>query len=119
MLPGLSFPNVRDMDVKQIWYESDGFNRFRGDDWMQEPCRSCAEKEKDRGGCRCQAYMLAGDAAAADPVCDKSAAHHTVLEAVERAQHPELHAVRETPLVFRGPVESKRLIAEARRVEVR
>ena len=72
MLPGLDFPNVREMNVKDIWFDSDGFNRFRGDGWMKEPCRTCPEKEKDLGGCRCQAYMLTGDAANADPVCDKS-----------------------------------------------
>ena len=44
-----------------------GFNHFRGDSWMREPCRSCPEKHKDFGGCRCQAYMLTGDAANADP----------------------------------------------------
>ena len=72
MLPGLSFPNVRDMDLRQIWYDSEGFNRFRGTGWMKEPCRSCPEQEKDLGGCRCQAYVLSGDPANADPVCDKS-----------------------------------------------
>ncbi len=108
MLPGLSFPNVRDMDVRRIWFESEGFNRYRGDGWMKEPCRSCAEKEKDLGGCRCQAFMLTGDAAAADPVCDKSPMHDKVLEAVERAQGDAAPAVREVPLVFRGPQESLR-----------
>lgn len=115
MLPGLSFPNVRDMGVREIWYDSEGFNRFRGDDWMQEPCRSCPEKEMDRGGCRCQAFMLAGDAAAADPVCDKSSAHHVVLEAVERAQRPVRPVAKEAPLIFRGPAESRRLIEEGRK----
>ncbi len=67
MLPGLSFPNVRDMGIKEIWYESEGFNRYRGDGWMKEPCRTCPEKEKDHGGCRCQAYMLTGDAEAGLP----------------------------------------------------
>ncbi|ATE60804.1 pyrroloquinoline quinone biosynthesis protein PqqE [Thauera sinica] len=113
MLPGMSFPNVRGMGVREIWYDSPGFNRFRGDGWMQEPCRTCPEKEKDRGGCRCQAYLLAGDAAAVDPVCDKSPAHRKVLEAVERAQRPDVCAVREMPLIFRGPAESKRLIARS------
>lgn len=107
MLPGLAFPNVRDMDVRSIWYDSEGFNRYRGDGWMKEPCRSCPEKEKDLGGCRCQAFMLTGDPAAADPVCDKSPSHHKVLEAVARADRGE-SAVVERPLVFRGPEESRR-----------
>ncbi|MDH4872207.1 pyrroloquinoline quinone biosynthesis protein PqqE, partial [Pseudomonas sp. BN515] len=62
------FPNVKEHDLKHIWYESFGFNRFRGYDWMPEPCRSCDEKEKDFGGCRCQAFLLTGDASNADPV---------------------------------------------------
>ena len=61
------------MDLRAIWYDSEGFNQFRGTGWMKEPCRSCAEQEKDLGGCRCQAYLLSGDPANADPVCDKSA----------------------------------------------
>ena len=70
MLPGLTFPNVRDHDLRWIWYDSPGFNAYRGDDWMKEPCRTCPEKVKDFGGCRCQAYMLTGDATNADPVCE-------------------------------------------------
>ena len=88
MLPGLEFPNVRAAGVEQIWYDSPGFNHFRGDAWMKEPCRSCPEKAKDFGGCRCQAYLLTGDAANADPVCDLSPHHHLVTEAVARAQRP-------------------------------
>jgi pyrroloquinoline quinone biosynthesis protein E len=88
MLPGLRFPNVRDASVEWIWRESPGFNHFRGDSWMKEPCRSCPEKTKDFGGCRCQAYLLTGDAANADPVCDLSPHHHLVTEAVERANRP-------------------------------
>ena len=74
MLPGLTFPNARDHDMKWIWYDSPGFNTYRGDAWMKEPCRSCPEKVKDFGGCRCQAFMLTGDATNADPVCSSLAA---------------------------------------------
>ena len=109
MLPGLAFPNVRDMSVKDIWYESEGFNRFRGDGWMKEPCRTCPEKEKDLGGCRCQAYMLSGDPANADPVCDKSPHHHVVEAAVELAQIPDSERTVVEPLIFRDPKESRRL----------
>ena len=105
MLPGLAFPNVREMSVREIWYESEGFSRYRGDGWMKDPCRSCPDKEKDLGGCRCQAYMLAGDPAAADPVCDKSPAHGKVTDAVARAQQPGTPAA---PLIFRDPRESRR-----------
>src|SRR5574337_862250 len=108
MLPGLAFPNVRDMGVREIWYESEGFNRYRGDGWMKDSCRSCPDKEKDLGGCRCQAYMLTGDAAAADPVCDRSPAHHHVTGALARAERGEGGAA---PLVFRDPAESRRRVA--------
>lgn len=112
-LPGLEFPNVRDHSVAQIWNDSDAFNRFRGFDWMKEPCRSCPEKEKDFGGCRCQAYMLTGDAANADPVCDKSPHHSQLHEEVNRidglAGAPEFEA---KPLVFRNMKNSKALSGE-------
>lgn len=107
MLPGLSFPNVREMSVGEIWYDSDGFNRYRGDGWMSDTCKRCPDKEKDLGGCRCQAFMLAGDATAPDPVCDKSPAHQVVLDAVARAQQPGV--VSTAPLVFRDPKASRRL----------
>ncbi len=73
-----------------IWRDSPAFNRFRGDAWMKEPCRSCPEKHKDFGGCRCQAYLMTGDATNADPVCDKSPHHHLVLEAVARAERAQV-----------------------------
>jgi PqqA peptide cyclase len=86
MLPGLSLPNVSAASLHGIWYESEAFNRFRGDAWMKEPCRSCPEKHKDFGGCRCQAYLMTGDAANADPVCELSPDHALVTAAVARAE---------------------------------
>jgi pyrroloquinoline quinone biosynthesis protein E len=68
-IPGLRFENVRDRPLGQIWRESEAFNRFRGTAWMPEPCRSCALREVDFGGCRCQAALLTGDAARTDPAC--------------------------------------------------
>lgn len=103
MLPGLAFPNVREVSVREAWYESDGFNRFRGTGWMKEPCASCEERERDFGGCRCQAYLLAHDPYAADPVCDKSPHHAAVTAAVARAQQD---GVRQFPLVFRDRANS-------------
>jgi len=79
-LPGIDFPSVREQSLSDIWYRSDAFNRFRGTDWMAEPCRSCDRREIDWGGCRCQAFLLAGDAARADPVCALSP-DHAVVEA--------------------------------------
>lgn len=109
MLPGLTFPNVREHSIRDIWFDSEGFNRYRGTGWMKEPCASCDQREVDLGGCRCQAYMLAHDAAAADPVCSKSPQHHLVQAAVERAATINEKAVTEHPLVFRDPVNSRRL----------
>lgn len=106
MLPGLEFPNVRDRSIRHIWNDSDAFNHYRGDSWMKEPCRSCPEKGRDFGGCRCQAYLLTGDAANADPVCDLSPYHHLVTEAVERASRQE---IGEKPLLFRDPRNSRKL----------
>ncbi|HEV8018616.1 MAG TPA: pyrroloquinoline quinone biosynthesis protein PqqE [Steroidobacteraceae bacterium] len=106
MLPGLSLPDVRTADIGTIWYESAAFNRFRGEAWMQEPCRSCPERSKDFGGCRCQAYLLTGDAANADPVCDLSPHHHLVTDAVARAQ-------RAPALVFRDHRVSIPVVVEA------
>jgi pyrroloquinoline quinone biosynthesis protein E len=83
----VQFPNVKDHSLRHIWYDSFGLNRFRGYDWMPEPCRSCDEKERDFGGCRCQAFMLTGDASNADPVCAKSAHHGKILAAREEADH--------------------------------
>ena len=61
MLPGVAFPSVREMGLREIWFDSEGFNRYRGTGWMKEPCSSCEFKEQDLGGCRCQAYLLAQD----------------------------------------------------------
>ena len=68
----LRFENVRTRKVDWIWNESESFNRFRGTDWMPEPCRSCPQREIDFGGCRCQAALLTANAANTDPVCDLS-----------------------------------------------
>ena len=90
-IPGLEFANVREHPLEWIWSESDAFARFRGTDWMQEPCRTCplGRQEVDWGGCRCQALRLTGDAAAADPVCRFSADHDRVVAAREPAQRHE------------------------------
>ena len=80
-IPELEFPNVLSASLTEIWFESVVFNRFRGTDWMQEPCRSCERREIDFGGCRCQAFLLTGDAAATDPVCHLSPQHSLVEEA--------------------------------------
>ncbi len=107
-LPGLEFPNVREHGIGWIWNDSPAFNRFRGYDWMKPPCRDCPERSKDFGGCRCQAYLLTGDPANADPVCDLSPHHGRVLEAIEHASRA---AAEPKPLVFRNPKNSRAVSA--------
>jgi len=80
VIPGLEFWNVRERSLANIWRNSPAFVAFRGTDWMQEPCRSCARRDQDFGGCRCQAFLLTGDARAADPVCHLSPHHAMVAE---------------------------------------
>jgi len=102
MLPDLDLPNVRSADIRTIWYDSPAFNRFRGEAWMKEPCRSCPERTHDFGGCRCQAYLLTGDATNTDPVCDLSPHHQLVTDAVARAERDAASPARaEQVLVFR------------------
>jgi pyrroloquinoline quinone biosynthesis protein E len=86
-MPDLRFENVRAQSLDWIWRESESFNRFRGTEWMPEPCRSCPQKEIDFGGCRCQAALLTGNAANTDPVCTLSP-NRTVVDAVLRDLNP-------------------------------
>jgi pyrroloquinoline quinone biosynthesis protein E len=83
VIPGMSFDNVREHSLEWIWVESAAFQRFRGEDWMPEPCRSCDRRAEDFGGCRCQAFLLTGDASATDPVCTLAPTHHLVETAQE------------------------------------
>lgn len=97
-IPGMEFANVRDRALEWIWFESPAFNRFRGTDWMSEPCRSCDRAQIDFGGCRCQALLLTNNAAATDPVCHLSPHHDLIVTARERALEQPL------PLVHRSSV---------------
>ena len=91
VIPGLSFENVKNRSLQEIWEQSAAFQKFRGEDWMQEPCKTCDRRELDFGGCRCQALLLAGDAAATDPVCSLAPLRPKV-DAILR----ELHASSST-----------------------
>lgn len=97
-LPGLRFENVRARPLAEIWHRSEGFQAFRREAWMPEPCRSCDRRGLDFGGCRCQAFHLTGDAAATDPACALSP-HHALVERA-REQAREARPVR---LHYRGP----------------
>jgi pyrroloquinoline quinone biosynthesis protein E len=68
-IPGLHFDNLKNRSLREIWEKSEAFQKFRGEEWMPEPCKSCDRRTRDFGGCRCQAFLLTGDAAATDPVC--------------------------------------------------
>ncbi|WP_409525500.1 pyrroloquinoline quinone biosynthesis protein PqqE [Nitrincola sp. MINF-07-Sa-05] len=102
MLP-LTFPNVKEHALRDIWHHSSGFNYFRGNDWMSEPCRSCDEKEDDLGGCRCQAYLLTGDMHGADPVCSKSPHHDVILQARAHAET----VINQPEMIFRNERNSR------------
>jgi len=95
--------SVRERSLAWIWDESPLFRRFRGTEWMPEPCRSCDRREVDFGGCRCQAFLLTGDAARTDPVCHLSPDHHLVLEAVRSAnERPHPDVSEPVPRTFAG-----------------
>ncbi len=84
-IPELKFDNIRDRKLSQIWQSSSAFEKYRGTDWMSEPCQSCPKREQDWGGCRCQAFALTGDAGSTDPVCALSPDHHLVGEKLHEA----------------------------------
>jgi len=121
MLPGLAFPNLGDTSVRSAWFDSDAFNRYRGDAWMNDTCGTCDEKDRDHAGCRCQAFLVTGDAAATDPVCRKSP-HRDRIDAMlagaaQRADVPAAPlrfipgAAKAGGLVFRGDAASLALSA--------
>lgn len=99
VIQGLEFSTVREHNLEWLWNDSPLFKKFRGDEWMKEPCRSCGEKEKDFGGCRCQAFLLTGDAANTDPACSRSPHHHVIEMAIKKT-HEKHHEPR--PLIKRN-----------------
>ncbi len=99
VIPGLSFEDVRSKPLGWIWEQSEAFQRFRGEEWMQEPCRSCERRTRDFGGCRCQAFLYTGDANATDPVCSL-APQRGLIDAVIAAD-TRIGAVEEAHWVYR------------------
>ncbi len=83
----LQFDNVKDRKLADIWLNGDVFNKYRGTEWMKEPCRSCPRKEIDFGGCRCQAFALTGDATNTDPACSLSPMHEEWAKVAEVESH--------------------------------
>ena len=106
-IPHLTFESVKDKSLTEIWQDSPALNAYRGEDWMQEPCRSCEQRTVDFGGCRCQAFLLTGDAAATDPVCGLSPLHDVVIKAAQEAPQAS------TDLVYRDLRTSQRLSTHA------
>jgi pyrroloquinoline quinone biosynthesis protein E len=94
----LHFENVRERRLREIWDDSESFNAYRGTEWMPQPCKSCARRELDWGGCRCQAYLIAGDAGATDPACALSPVHDRIVA---------LRAAREAPFEPRRPLRER------------
>ena len=95
-IPGLEFSNVRDKPLAEIWFTGQAFQKFRGTEWMKEPCRTCDRREIDFGGCRCQAMAMTGDAANADPACVLSPWHEEFAALAERES-----AAPAPPFVYR------------------
>jgi len=93
-LPGLAFWSAAERELGACWEEAPGMNAFRGEAWMRDPCRTCPERTRDFGGCRCQAFRLTGEAANTDPAC-ALAPRHAVVETARRG-------AAERPLVYRG-----------------
>jgi pyrroloquinoline quinone biosynthesis protein E len=96
-IPGLTFWNVTEHALSDIWENSPAFRAFRGTDWMPEPCVSCARRDIDFGGCRCQAFALTGDATATDPVCHLSP-HHAELAALAAERSEAAYNYRRMPV---------------------
>jgi pyrroloquinoline quinone biosynthesis protein E len=104
---GLKFENARENSLEKIWFESQVFQKFRGTDWLPEPCQSCPRKGIDFGGCRCQAFLLTGDATATDPVCSLAPKHHLIVEALAGSGSDANER-----LIYRNTGESLRLEQE-------
>jgi PqqA peptide cyclase len=109
VIPGLEFENAREKPLRSIWEESDVFQRFRGKEWMAEPCRSCERREVDFGGCRCQAFLLTGDASATDPTCSKAPLRNVVSEVISKIDQSETEQPTSGDWVYRiDPVNKLR-----------
>ena len=100
VIPGMTFENVREKTLEWIWRESASFCRFRGEEWMPEPCRSCDRRAEDFGGCRCQAFLLAADATVTDPACSLAPTHGIVEAAIREANSDAVVASPKTASSF-------------------
>ncbi len=97
MIPGMEFEKITERPLEWIWEHSPSFTKFRGENWMPEPCRSCDRRTLDFGGCRCQALLLAGDANVTDPVCSFAPSHGIVTEILDKANAPSTPSFDPSP----------------------
>ena len=113
-----TFPNVREHGLREIWFESDGFNRYRGTGWMKEPCRSCETGSRTSAAAAARPTCWPAMPANADPVCDMSPHHRSHLgrDVVAKAQTPS-QPVRCIPS-FRDDKNSRALSGAGRREPV-
>ena len=101
MIPGLQFENLKDRSLGEIWEKSDAFRKFRGEEWMPEPCKSCDRRDRDFGGCRCQAFLLTADATATDPVCSLAPQRPLVDAIVASANRPTATTLVQPNWIYR------------------
>jgi PqqA peptide cyclase len=102
IIPGLRFDNLKDRSLREIWEESEAFQKFRGEEWMPEPCKTCDRRTRDFGGCRCQALLLTGDATATDPVCSLAPQRPKVDAIVVATNGPAPEALVQPTWVYRS-----------------
>jgi pyrroloquinoline quinone biosynthesis protein E len=100
-IKSLRFDNVREKSLAWIWNESEAFNRFRGTEWLPQPCHDCEFREVDFGGCRCQAALITGDASVTDPACQFSPHRKTLTDFVEESQKAGEASFDKAELLFR------------------
>jgi PqqA peptide cyclase len=99
----LAFESVRGRSLEEIWNESPAFGAFRGEAWLPDPCRTCDERHRDFGGCRCQSFAPTGEASATDPACDRAPRHDLVIAARLAAER--------SPSPARPPLQLRRMRA--------
>src|SRR5207244_9554318 len=105
-------PDPLERPLEWIWHESEAFNRFRGESWMPEPCRSCPRKEMDYGGCRCQAFLVAGDAGVTDTVCSLSPRRHLIDATVAQVERGAAAQATPEQWTYRAAPASRALAAK-------
>ena len=101
IIPGLHFENLKDCSLGEIWETSEAFRKFRGEEWLPEPCQSCDRRERDFGGCRCQAFLLTGNSAATDPVCSLAPQRPLVDAIVAAANAPASESLVQPSWIYR------------------